>query len=114
MAVSTKTLHIADYLFNDELIIPLNVENISRVSLLDILNAHRVSINQSCGGNATCGTCRVRILKGIEFLSKKNEIEEEITKELQIDQDQRLSCQTAIESDEGDVSIQIVNKPIQD
>ncbi len=88
MADSTKTLTILrkDYAlaFKDS------------VNLLDFLNANKVSINQSCGGNGTCTTCRFFVLEGAENLSPPSELEVERSTERNFLSNERLACQTEI------------------
>jgi 2Fe-2S ferredoxin len=52
-----------------------------------------LKISHSCGGNGTCGTCRVWVREGLQSLPPRNEIEEEMAKERDFKVDERLSCQ---------------------
>jgi ferredoxin len=49
-----------------------------------------------CGGNATCGTCRVIVLEGKENLSPISRRELELLGEDRIQQNCRLACQSKI------------------
>lgn len=75
-----------------------------RVNVLDFLNAHKVIIEQSCGGNGTCTTCRFFVLKGEENLSPRTELELERAEERNFSPNERLSCQTEVF---GSVEIEI-------
>lgn len=50
-------------------------------------------IDHSCGGNGTCGTCRVFVLEKLESLEPRNEIEAEMAQERGFTVNERLSCQ---------------------
>jgi len=52
-----------------------------------------IDIPSSCGGSGTCGTCRVLVLKGLELLPPRNEVENEMAKERQFAANERLCCQ---------------------
>jgi ferredoxin len=54
-----------------------------------------------CGGRAQCGKCAVRIVRGVEYLTKKRAVEA-----IGADTDVRLACQTYTR---GDVEIEILN-----
>ena len=86
MSVSTKTLKIHDE--NHEIIFKEG-EN-----LLDILNDNKVSINQSCGGNGSCTTCRVFVHSDEHCFSPRSEIELERAEERAFQSNERLACQT--------------------
>lgn len=88
MADSTKTL----------LILENNVElQFDRsVRILDLLNANGISINQSCGGNGTCTTCRFFIRKGESSFSARTDLEQERADERGFESYERLSCQAEI------------------
>lgn len=75
-------------------------------NLLDTLNANKVSISQSCGGNGTCTTCRVFVLNGIENCASRTELETERAQERGFELQERLSCQTELL---GDVRLEILN-----
>ncbi|MEN0059985.1 MAG: 2Fe-2S iron-sulfur cluster-binding protein [Bdellovibrio sp.] len=64
-------------------------------TVLDVAVRGGVDLPHSCGGNGTCGTCRVRVLKGLESLEPRNEIEQEMAQDRNFDEDERLSCQIA-------------------
>ena len=96
MVDSTKTLTI---LGNSSVLVfnkPTNV--------LDLLNANDISMNQSCGANGSCTTCRFFILKGLEFFSDRTEIELERAEERAFLENERLACQTII-SDSAEIEI---------
>lgn len=99
MTVSTKTLLIYE---NDAAIAFSAGDN-----LLDTLNANKISIAQSCGGNGTCTTCLVEVLNGLENCSEKNELELEHTLERNFKINERLACQLCLV---GPALIQIKNK----
>lgn len=88
MSDSTKTLIIL------EKNVELKFEK--PILLLDLLNANEIGINQSCGGNGTCTTCRVFVRKGTASLSSRSELELERTEERGFDDNERLCCQTTI------------------
>lgn len=94
--VSTKTLKIRN--------ISAQFEFRAGDNLLDILNANKVSIAQSCGGFGSCTTCRVFIVNGAENCSSRSEIELERATERNFTVHERLCCQTQLS---GDVEIEI-------
>jgi len=49
-----------------------------------------------CGGNASCSTCRVYILEGLENCLPENEEEKELREKLDFPECIRLACQTRI------------------
>lgn len=61
-------------------------------SLLELLTVEQIDIASECGGNATCGTCKVRILNP-EILDPPNEIEHDLLKERNFNKNERLACQ---------------------
>jgi len=98
VTVSRKTLQV----FVNSLSLQCNAND----NLLNILNANNLSISQSCGGNATCTTCRVLVLKGLENCSPRIGIEAERAAEVGFAENERLACQTDVF---GDVEIEILN-----
>ncbi len=59
--------------------------------LESLLNA-AIEIDHSCGGNGTCGTCRVHV-ENFELMPDPNEIEAELRSEIPFDRNERLACQ---------------------
>jgi 2Fe-2S ferredoxin len=66
------------------------------VNVLEFLNANKVGIDQSCGGNGTCTTCRIFVLQGQEFLNPRTELEIERAQERSFLTYERLACQTEL------------------
>lgn len=114
MTVSTKTLTLAETFFQPEVNLEIGVKSLNPVTLLAIFNANKVSINQSCGGNGTCGTCRVEILHNSDLIQPPSEYEREAIQELTLKSSERLSCQTEINlsSKENNLRVKIVNEPV--
>jgi uncharacterized 2Fe-2S/4Fe-4S cluster protein (DUF4445 family) len=72
-------------------------------NLLDVLNAvDGLSFDAPCGGNGTCGKCRVRVVSGA--VSPVKERERRFLKEGEIADGIRLACMTLIEGD-AEVSV---------
>lgn len=86
MVVSTKTLTL---LGQNRIISFKTNEN-----LLDVLNANNVRINQTCGANGTCTTCRIITHSPASCFSERSEIELERAQERNFEDNERLSCQT--------------------
>lgn len=113
MTVSSKRLIIDETLFQDEIILVIDAKTHSTRTLLEIFNAKKISINQSCGGFGTCGTCRVEILSGHRSVNAKSDYEIEQSIELNLKDNQRLSCQTELNWENADdVIIKIVGETI--
>ncbi len=96
VADSTKTLTILG-----------NIRALSfkgSVNVLEFLNANKVSIDQSCGGNGICTTCRIFVRKGLDSLAPRTDLENERATERNFTADERLACQTEIS---GSVEIEI-------
>lgn len=62
-------------------------------SVLDVALENRLPLNHSCGGNASCGTCRIRVVSSDEPLEERNELEAEIAADRGFADDERLACQ---------------------
>ena len=114
MTVSRKTLTLAETFFQEEVKLEIDVKRSTPVTLLATFNANKISINQSCGGNGTCGTCRVEIMQNSDFLMPRSDYEIEVTQELNLLPQQRLSCQAEINCDskETNLVVKIVNEVI--
>ncbi|AHZ85586.1 fdx [Bdellovibrio bacteriovorus HD100] len=62
-------------------------------SVLAVAIRAKVPLNHTCGGNATCGTCRVLVVKGLEKLPPRNELEQEMAEDRGFQPFERLACQ---------------------
>lgn len=79
--------------------------------LLEALQAAGIPVSSSCGGNGTCGTCRVLIqASDAKTLPPRNDLEEEMNRDRRFPENERLSCQWEVQqnltilipSDSGD------------
>ena len=75
------------------------------ISILNTLMREGISIQHKCGGKTQCGTCRVRIVEGHNFLSPIQEREQIRLDALGNPEDVRLACQTHVF---GDITIEIL------
>lgn len=103
MTVSRKTLLFSE---NDA-----PIEFSIGDNLLDTLNANKVGISQSCGGNGSCTTCAVLVLEGADSVGPRTEIELERALERGFLNNERLACQTELC---GSLKIQILNPELVD
>ena len=62
-------------------------------SVLEVALRENLALDHTCGGNGTCGTCRVFIKKGLQNLPPRNEIEAEMADDRGFRNDERLACQ---------------------
>jgi ferredoxin, 2Fe-2S len=65
-------------------------------SILEILVDNKIEIDHSCGGNGTCGTCRIILIGPPKALSLVNSIELEMSQDRNFSPNERLACQTHI------------------
>ena len=73
----------------------LNVEVSHKVStVLEAALSAGIEIDHTCGGNGTCGTCRIWVESGLEKIGERNEIEQEIADDRNFAPEERLACQT--------------------
>lgn len=63
-------------------------------SILDASRASNVPHASVCGGRGRCSTCRIRITKGIEHLSKPSAAEQKVLNRVNAGIQVRLACQT--------------------
>lgn len=62
-------------------------------TLLETALRTGIEIPHSCGGNGTCGTCRVLIQVGLNKMPLRNEIEAEMANDRKFEANERLCCQ---------------------
>ncbi len=74
-------------------------------SLLDTIIDANISIDHSCGGNASCGTCRVVIVEGADQLPPRNDLEADFIENRGWSDNERLACQLIIRN--GSVKFRI-------
>lgn len=63
-------------------------------NILNSLIEKDLPINHSCGGNGSCGTCRILVLRGGNQLAQPEGIELEMILDRKFSMKERLSCQT--------------------
>ncbi|HTE51828.1 MAG TPA: 2Fe-2S iron-sulfur cluster-binding protein [Kofleriaceae bacterium] len=73
-------------------------------TLLAVGLRHRIPIETSCVGRATCGLCRIRIVDGAGSLSPYNREEEKHLGNVYFLTRLRLACQSVIT---GDVTVEL-------
>jgi 2Fe-2S ferredoxin len=62
-------------------------------SVLDVAIRAGIAINHTCGGHATCGTCVINVLEGLEQLEPREELELEMAQDRGFADHERLACQ---------------------
>ena len=75
--------------------------------MLDAALRFNMPIYHTCGGNCSCSTCRIFVLKGSENLSKPESEEKEILDAFDLLPPHRLGCQSQIL---GDVTVEIPSR----
>ena len=73
-------------------------------SILDASEQLGLELRHDCGGFATCSTCRIMIVDGVENLTQIDLDEENMLEEAELPKPFRLSCQAVIR---GDVVLRI-------
>ncbi len=76
------------------------------VSILNLLQREGVSIETECGGRAHCGRCLIRVLSGVDWMSRKTPAEISRLEALGAGEDLRLACQSYTR---GDIEIEILH-----
>ncbi len=74
-------------------------------SILDAALEHGVPLYHTCGGNCSCSTCRVLVLKGAENLSAMDPAEAQILDSFDLRAPHRLGCQAQLLGGEVEVEI---------
>lgn len=87
-----NTTHRASVSF---LLDDLDVEVPSGTRLIEIVEASGADITFGCR-NGTCGTCRVRIVEGLQNLSPLTPEERDFLAALQAGESERLGCQFSV------------------
>ena len=80
-------------------------------SILETALEHQVPLYHTCGGNCSCSTCRVLVLKGDENLSVMEEAERQILDSFDLKAPYRLGCQALILGGPVEVEIPKRDKP---
>ena len=81
------------------------IETPRGASILETAMAHGVPLYHTCGGNASCSTCRVLVLSGTENLSAVEEAESQVLDSFDLLPPHRLGCQALIFQGEAIVEI---------
>lgn len=79
-------------------------------SILDAAEKLGLQMRHDCGGFATCSTCRVWVVEGVENLTAIDLDEENMLEEAQLAAPFRLSCQAKIQ---GDVIVRVPNEELE-
>ncbi|MCX8205861.1 MAG: (2Fe-2S)-binding protein [Candidatus Micrarchaeota archaeon] len=66
--------------------------------LKKVIEEQGANVHFACS-DGRCGTCLVRIIKGMEFLNKRTPNEARTLEMLGTEDDKRLACQVVIEKD---------------
>lgn len=77
-------------------------------TILETALDHNIPLHHTCGGNASCSTCRVKILNGAQNLSPIESAEAQILDSFDLKPPYRLSCQAMIIN--GDIEVEIPDR----
>ena len=78
------------------------------LSVLEAALENDINLYHTCGGNASCSTCRVRILKGGENLSPIESAEAQVLDAFDLKTPYRLGCQALMIK--GEVTLEIPDR----
>ena len=81
-----------------------HIETMSHQTVLEIANQNDIDIPHYCGGHNRCGTCVIKVVDGIDKLSKAKGNEEMVLGVDKFQKGHRLACQARVI---GDVTIHI-------
>ncbi|MBI3315381.1 MAG: (2Fe-2S)-binding protein [Candidatus Omnitrophica bacterium] len=87
------------------------VEAPSGSTLLEVALENGIPLYHTCGGNCSCSTCRVVVLKGAENLSPPEDPETQVLDSFELKPPHRLGCQALVLKGEVVVSIPERAKP---
>ncbi len=73
-------------------------------SILDAALDNKIELYHTCGGNASCSTCRVIVLAGAENIAPIDHAEREVLDAFDLKPPYRLGCQSFVR---GDVEVDI-------
>jgi ferredoxin len=73
-------------------------------SVLAAARSADVELRHYCGGNCSCGTCRVEIRAGAEALSRPDGMERAVLGDAAVSRGDRLACQAVVR---GDVEVHV-------
>lgn len=79
-------------------------------TVLDAAMEHGVPLYHTCGGNASCSTCRVRVVSGESNLLPIDEAERRVLDAFDLGPGYRLGCQAMISGTQVTVEIPIRDK----
>lgn len=65
-------------------------------TILEAAMANDVPLYHTCGGNASCSTCRVRVLEGAGHLSPIEDAEKQVLEAFDLQPPHRLGCQSEV------------------
>ena len=65
-------------------------------TVLEAALSEGIEIDHTCGGNGTCGTCRIVVEAGLDKIGERNEIEKEMAEDRGFAPEERLACQTHV------------------
>lgn len=74
-------------------------------TILEAAMDHGVPLYHTCGGNASCSTCRILVLSGAENLSPIEREEADVLDAFDLKPPHRLGCQAAVTKDSVSVEI---------
>jgi ferredoxin len=77
-------------------------------SILEAAMENGVPMYHTCGGNCSCSTCRIVVLKGAEHLSAMEPDEAQILDSFDLKAPHRLGCQAVLKG--GDVEVEIPSR----
>ncbi len=83
-------------------------------SILEAAIENKIPIYHTCGGNASCSTCRVLIREGAENLSAIESAESQILDAFDLKPPHRLGCQALVVGISVTVEIPEHEKPCRD
>ena len=78
------------------------------LSILEAALENDINLYHTCGGNASCSTCRVKILRGGENLSGIEPLEAQVLDTFDLKTPYRLGCQALMIK--GEVTLEIPDR----
>lgn len=65
-------------------------------TVLDAARRAGAPLGNSCGGTGICARCRVRVLAGAAHLASPTTVEQRVSRERGLAEDERLACQAVV------------------